>query len=212
MPISDTPAKKCAESSHPSVDPSSATLLFSWGMRLTPSDAELIARCLADDQDAWRRLVERYSALVHSVPRRYGLSRADADDVFQTVFARLVRRLPLIRDHTRVSAWLVQTASRETWRVRNRGRRTAPIDPAALDPAAPDAPTLAEFETEQHVREALLELDPRCRNLLTALFSESPRPSYDEVAERLGIPVGSLGPNRSRCLEKLGRLLQERGI
>lgn len=176
------------------------------------SDAELIARCLADDQDAWRRLVDRYSALVHSVPRRYGLSRADADDVYQTVFARLVRRLPLIRDHSRLAAWLVQTASRETWRVRNRGRRTAPIDPAALDPAAPDAPTLAEFETEQHVREALLELDPRCRNLLTLLFSESPRPSYDQVAERLGIPVGSLGPTRSRCLEKLGQLLQERGI
>lgn len=182
------------------------------GTRLTPSDAELIARCLADDQDAWRRLVERYSSLVHSIPRRYGLSRADADDVFQTVFVRLVRRLPLLRDHSRVSAWLIQTATRETWRVRNRSRRTAPIDPAALEPAAPEAPSLADFEAQQHVREAMLELDPRCRNLVTALFTESPRPSYDEVAERLAIPVGSLGPTRSRCLEKLGRLLEERGI
>lgn len=177
-----------------------------------PSDAELISRCLADDQDAWRRLVERYSSLVHSIPRRYGLAGADVEDVFQTVFARLVRRLPLLRDHSRVAVWLIQTATRETWRVRNRGRRSTQFDAATTDLAAPEDPSLGDVEAEQHVRDAMQELDLRCRQLLTALFSESPRPSYDDVAERLGIPVGSLGPTRSRCLEKLGRLLQERGI
>lgn len=179
---------------------------------MSESDAELIQRCLSNDQNAWRLLVERYSALVHSIPRRFGLSGADVDDVFQTVFTRFTRRLPLLRDHTRVSAWLIQTATRETWRVRKRSRRMPQIAPESIDSAAPDEPALADFETEQQVREALEELDPRCHSLLKALFAESPKPRYEEVAERLGIPVGSLGPTRSRCLEKLGRMLRERGI
>ena len=178
---------------------------------MSPSDSELVVRCLAADQNAWRILVERYSRLVYSIPRRYGLSSADVEDVFQTVFSRFSRRLPLLRDPSRVPAWLIQTATRESWRVRKKTARGVQIDPATIETASPEEPDLADFEREQGVRDALAELDPRCRDLLTALFRETPPPSYETVANRLGIPVGSLGPTRSRCLEKLGSLLKERG-
>ena len=176
------------------------------------SDADLVRRCIEGDQQAWCSLIERYGRLVYSIPRRYGLPAADVDDVYQTVFSRLVNRLPLLRDPTKIHVWLIQTATRESWRVRNRSRRHAQLDGTAENEADVDEPSLSSLEEEQLVRDSMRELDPYCRDLLTGLFCEDPKPSYQKLAARLGIPAGSLGPTRSRCLDKLAKLLRERGV
>lgn len=178
------------------------------------SDPLLVRACLAGDDGAWNELVDRYGRLVYSIPRRLGLSEADAEDVFQNVFVTLLRSLGQLRDQTRLSAWLITTTRRETWRLGRTGARRAEdeLDESlpADDPAALD--DVLRWEREDGVRQAMLRLDGRCRELLTALFLEPATPSYEAVASRLGIPVGSIGPTRARCFKKLDAILRELGI
>lgn len=182
--------------------------------RVHLSDPLLVRACLAGDEAAWEELIDRYGRLVYSIPRRLGLSESDADDVFQNVFVTLLRNLGSLRDQTRLSAWLITTTRREAWRLGRAGSRRAEDelneslpadDPAALD-------DVVRWEREQGVREALRRLDDRCRELLTALFLEPATPSYEVIASRLGIPVGSIGPTRARCFKKLDAILRELGI
>lgn len=178
-----------------------------------PDDPALVAACLAGDQRAWEAVVDRYGRLVYSVPRRAGLSEADADDVFQVVFAAMVRALPGLRDQTRLSSWLITTARRESWRVSARVRAGgAELDEAVPDRAAAPIENVARLEREQAVREAMAGLDPKCRDLLTALFLDPEPAAYGVVAERLGMAIGSIGPTRARCFRKLEPLLREAGI
>jgi RNA polymerase sigma factor (sigma-70 family) len=89
------------------------------------NDATLIRACLAGEQSAWNTLVERYSRLVYSVPRKLGLSDNDADDIFQVVFGIVLRKLETLRDHDRLAAWLIRTTHREAYRLlRSRDRRS----------------------------------------------------------------------------------------
>ena len=184
-----------------------------------PSDAALVARCRAGDAAGWAALVRRYQRLVYTVPRRAGLSEAEAADVFQTAFARLVEHLGRIDDPSRVRAWLVTTARRETLRLLERARRHVPAhgdgeadkDPLAAlaDPAPlPDA-LLAELQQHDRLRRAVERLDARSRAFVELLFLHEPPLAYSEIAARLGIAEGSIGPTRARCLDKLRRLLAE---
>lgn len=182
--------------------------------RAHQADPRLVRACLDGDQGAWDELVERYGRLVSSIPRRMGMSPADAEDVFQNVFLTLYRRLGDLRDQTRLSAWLITTTQRECWRLAKRGDRNAG---AALDDGiADDAPSPAEevsrLELEHAVRDAMRRLDERCRALLTALFLEPTPPAYDALAARLGMPLGSIGPTRARCFRKLEASLRTMGI
>ncbi len=182
-------------------------------------DAALVARCLAGDAAAWTALVHRYQRLVFAIVRSTGLDEHGAADVFQTVFARLVQHLPRIDDPSRLQAWIVTTAKREAILQAQRGQRTVSMtrtgdadDDGAEWDLADDSPTaeaaLDGLQQLHRVRLALDRLEPRQRDLMLMLFSDDdPKPSYDEIAERLGIPVGSIGPTRARCLEKLRRLL-----
>lgn len=185
----------------------------------TDDDATLVARCLAGDAAAWTALVHRYQRLVFAIVRRTGLDEHGAADVFQTVFARLVQHLPRIGDPSRLQAWIVTTAKREAILQAQRSQRTVSMtrsgdadDDGAEWDLADDSPTaeaaLDGLQQLHRVRLALDRLEPRQRDLMLMLFSDDdPKPSYDEIAERLGIPVGSIGPTRARCLEKLRRLL-----
>lgn len=185
----------------------------------TDDDATLVARCLGGESAAWTALVHRYQRLVFAVVRRAGLDEHAAADVFQTVFARLVQHLPRIDDPSRLQAWLVTTAKREAVLQAQRGQRTVSMtrtgdadDDAAEWELADDSPTaeaaLDGLQQVHRVRLALDRLEPRQRDLMLMLFGDDdPKPSYDQIAERLGIPVGSIGPTRARCLEKLRRLL-----
>ena len=178
------------------------------------SDPALVRACIAGNQDAWDELVDRYGRLVYSIPRRHGLSPADADDVFQNVFVVLCRRLSDLRDQTRLSSWLITITHRECWRLGKLTANQTGLDEDApiVDPGAPPAEEEVRWEREQQVREALRTLDERCRGLLTALFLDPDTPSYDEIGRRLSMPVGSIGPSRARCFRKLEAALIELGF
>lgn len=182
-------------------------------------DRDLIAACLAGEPAAWETLVTRYQRLVYSIPMKARLSADDAADIFQSVWLKLYEKLGSLRDHEKLSSWLITTTTREVWRVAARNRRdSAPVSADddeqsnPLEQIAATAP-LADAEREmleqqQIVREAVESLAERCRNLLTMLFYEKDELSYAEIARRMGMPVPSVGPTRARCLEKMKKLLQ----
>ncbi len=180
--------------------------------RVFQSDPALVRACIDGDERAWEELVERYGRLVYSIPRRMGWSETDADDVFQGVFALLLRHLPSLRDQTRLSAWLITTTRRECWRLGRTGSRTDRIDEAMADEAAAPIEEIARSEREQAVRQAMRRLDDRCQGLLSALFLEPDPAAYEAIALRLGMPIGSIGPTRARCLRKLEAFLREEGF
>jgi RNA polymerase sigma factor (sigma-70 family) len=192
----------------------------------TDDDASLVARCRQGEAAAWAALVRKYQRLVYAVVMRVGFDEHGAADVFQTVFARLLQHLPKLDQPDRLQAWIVTTAKREALRVRHVAQRTVSLTrddegdgdggsgaPGIEDTLADDAPlaeeALSDLQQLHRLRLGLDKLDARCRDLLTMLFADDEdRPGYDEVARRLGMPAGSIGPTRARCLGKL-RLLVE---
>lgn len=184
------------------------------------TDDELVQRCRRGEQAAWSTLVRRYQRLVYTVPRRAGLSEDQAADVFQFAFQRLYEHIDRIDDGARVRAWLVTTAKRECLRLLHEARRyVAPAsaaeeedeDPLAQvpDPGPLQDEQLSALQESDRLRQAVDRLDPRSRQFIELLFlQEEPLP-YSEIARRLDIPEGSIGPTRARCLAKLRKLLSE---
>lgn len=198
------------------------------------SNTELVERCLQGDAAAWQELVDRYGRLVHSVPVRYGLTPMEVDDVGQEVFLALAQSLHQLEDPERLSGWLVTTARRTSWRLLQKRRREQITDsgdlldasvPPHVDSAAaddesgyvfasgpPSMQDLIEGWTYQEALQAGLEkMGERCRQLLTLLFLAPEEPSYDEIGEQLEMPIGSIGPTRTRCLQKLRQILEGLG-
>lgn len=176
-------------------------------------DPALIEMCLAGSQDAWTELVRRYSRLVYSIALKSGLDDDGAADVVQDVFTIVLRRLESLRDTERFSAWLITTSHRESWRARKR-RPEQPLDDA-IEPVDDD-PTAAEqviaWEEASIVHRALAKLGGRCQRLLHMLFLQEPRPSYESIADDLGISIGSIGPTRGRCLKGLKGQIEALGM
>jgi RNA polymerase sigma factor (sigma-70 family) len=172
------------------------------------SVAELVEAARAGDQAAWDRLVERFLPLVHSIAARHRLTRADADDVNQTVWLRLVEHLDEIRNPNALAGWIATTTRHESLRLlRLRGRTVLvdPLGPSPLDGQVTSEDLTGDLErAERHhaLREALLELPEDRRTLLMMLLHDPPL-SYGEISERLDIPVGSIGPTRARALAQL---------
>lgn len=182
------------------------------------SDTELLTACRHGDEGAWEALVHRYQRLLYAIPRRAGLDEDAAAEVFQDVFATLLEKLDSIEQPERLQAWLVTTAKRKTWRVIGAERRFAKVDDETevdeeLNKLPDNAPladeTLVQLEEQHRIRRALKSLDDRCRNLLTRLFYTDEMPSYADVAGELGMPEGSIGPTRARCLRKLLQQLEK---
>jgi RNA polymerase sigma factor (sigma-70 family) len=176
------------------------------------SDPALIQACLTGDQRAWDELVERYSRLVYSIPRRYGLSATEADDIFQSVWSIVLRRLEQLQDQTRLSAWLITTTHRECWRQGKMHQRLDELDSSVVDVSRPPTEKVMAWEREQLVRQALQQLGGRCADLLAALFLDPAEPNYEQIAARLQMSVGSIGPTRTRCFKKLEPILVELGL
>jgi RNA polymerase sigma factor (sigma-70 family) len=176
-------------------------------------DAALLSSCLAGDEDAWRTLVERYSRLAWSIALKSGLSEDDAADAVQNVFTITLRRLESLRDTERFSAWLITTSHRECWRIA-RGNSSTPLDelPEPVDPEPASDEIVIAWEHASLVREAMGQLDIRCLVLLESLFLRDERPSYDAIAADLGIAIGSIGPTRARCLQRLKTELEGLGV
>jgi RNA polymerase sigma factor (sigma-70 family) len=184
--------------------------------RAGPVDnTELVRLAAEGDNLAWAALVERYTPLLWSVARAHRLSTADAGDVIQTAWLRLVERLGTLQDPERVGAWLATTVRRECLRVlRRSGRETLDAEAGLLLPGpdadAPDRHVLNEA-THEALRRAIAELPEESQRLLRILFTD-PAPSYAEVAAALGMPVGSIGPTRGRVLERLRKIMAREGI
>ncbi|HET6299546.1 MAG TPA: sigma-70 family RNA polymerase sigma factor [Kribbella sp.] len=172
--------------------------------------ATLVIQAAAGDQEAWSRLVDHYARLVWAVTRSFRLTDSDASDVSQVVWLRLLEHIDRV-DPVRVGAWLVVTTRRECLRVLAFRKRVLltyePDDFAAVAGNEPelDADMLAD-ERAVDVRRALESLPDRWQQLLGMLMADPPAP-YAEISEKLGVPIGSIGPIRGRCLEKLRLLL-----
>ena len=172
--------------------------------------ADLLAAARLGSDEALGQIVTEHSPLLWHVVRATGLSPGDAEDVMQTVWLQLLAHMDEIRAPAALTGWLVVTARREAWRVRAAGRRQLPSDHEALD----ELPDLAAGPQEQVLAEdqrrslwlAIGQLSARCQELLR-IVAFVPRPDYAAVAADLGMPVGSIGPTRGRCLAKLRALL-----
>jgi RNA polymerase sigma factor (sigma-70 family) len=180
------------------------------------SDADLVRRCLAGDRVAWTELLSRYADLVYGLLHKEGLDADACGDGFQEVSVRLWKGLHTLRNVDALLPFLATTTRRVAWRrrVRDRARekREGLRARSEVDPGAEPLATLAALEEEQSVRRALDALADRCRRLLRALYFEPAASDYDAIAERLGIPRGSIGPTRRRCLEGLRRELWALGV
>jgi RNA polymerase sigma factor (sigma-70 family) len=171
---------------------------------------DLVTRARNGDKQAWDALVERYAPLIWSICRRHRLDSADAEDVGQSVWLLLVDHLGNLRDPAALPGWLATTTRRECGRVRRaaRGPRAAGHvpDPQTLpgEQAATADQELLAAERHAALRQALLELPPDCQQLIALLCADPPVP-YAQISARLDIPVGSIGPTRRRCLDKLRR-------
>lgn len=184
------------------------------------ADEDLLQRCRAGQAAAWSALVRRYQRLIYTIPLRAGLGEDVAADIFQTTFARLFENLDRIQNASRVRAWLVTTAKRETLSLLDQQRRRAEQpwhaegDDAEEDPLTqlPDPSPwaeeqLAELQEHDRLRRAVEQLAPRMRQFVELAFLQDEPLSYADLAARLGIAEGSIGPTRVRCLERLRRFL-----
>ncbi len=181
-------------------------------------DATLLRACQAGDAAAWEMLVRRYQRLIYAIPRRAGLNDDLAAEVFQQVCVILFQHLGRIEHPERLAGWLATTARRESLRqLRRENRFVAPNDndaenendPLAQlpDPALLPDEMLERLERQHAVRQAIAQIDERCRTLLTMLFYQTDSPSYTDIAAALKISEGSIGPTRARCLQKLRKIM-----
>ena len=178
-------------------------------MRDDPHVVALVIRASGGEQDAWNELVDRYAPLLYTICTRYRLSNHDIEDVGQSVWLLLVEQLGKLREPAALPGWLATTTARECLRVvraASKAERLATgLDDSVLfvDNAVIDEEILVA-ERNAALRAAFAELPPRCQRLLSMLISDPPH-SYAEIHAELGIPVGSIGPQRARCLERLRR-------
>jgi RNA polymerase sigma factor (sigma-70 family) len=170
----------------------------------------LVTRARGGDKRAWDALVERYAPLIWSICRKHRLSRHDADDVGQSVWMRLVDQLDKIRDPAALAGWLATTTQRECWRLVRAANAPGAVA-GGLDAAIiPDerAGTVEQqlLTAERHaaLREAFTCLPPEGQQLIAMLIADPPV-TYAEISARLGIPIGSIGPTRSRYLNRIRR-------
>jgi len=183
------------------------------GVSGVSTDRELWEAVCRDDSRAWGILVRRYEPLVYTIATRAGLSQAEAADCFQQTWVQLYTHRRKISSPERLSAWLSTTAKRESLRMRRRSARHVELDDSVrlVDPAPLPDEELWAMERRARLDSALDRLDTRCRELLTALFLAPEAKSYDQISADLGIPKNSLGPSRSRCLDKLLNLVKAEG-
>jgi RNA polymerase sigma factor (sigma-70 family) len=173
-------------------------------------DATLVTRCLDGDGRAWTLLVERYGPVVWALARRADLSPDDEAEVFQNTWRVAVEELSKLRERAAFAGWIAQITRHQAMRLR-RGygiaRRSLPhVAKEDIDERHPDE-SLVELETRRAVGSAVERIGRRCADLLRALYYEEPPPAYTEIASRLGMRIGSIGPTRARCLEKLQKEL-----
>ena len=180
-------------------------------------DERLVRACLAGREEAWSALVHRYTRLIYSIPIRNGFSQDDAADIFQQACLKLLESLPDLRQPESLAAWLIKVTTHLCVREAGQRRSLQFSDVEREYADVPDQARLADailrdVDREQMIRQALLDMKPRCRELIRMLFLETPAVPYEEVAKSMGLAKGSIGFIRMRCLSTLRRRLQDLGF
>src|ERR1700722_4345870 len=199
MPVKELPAREAVPQNAPK------------------SDRELVDGCLKRREQDWNLLVDKYKNLVFSIPIRYGFSRDDAADIFQSVCLELIQELPKLRDPEALPKWLMQVTAHKCFHRKAFNNRMVSRDDEDITIPETSAPAeaeinLFEIEEEQMLREAMASLAPRCRDLVHMLFFEEPKRPYQQVAASLGLATGSIGLLRQKCLDHLRKRLDELGF
>ena len=175
--------------------------------------AELVRRAARGDRTAWERLVDQYSRLIWAMTRDFKLAESDAADVVQATWLRLLEHIHRIEYPERIGSWLATTARHECLRHLAARKRVVLVedDHDAFSGATGHQPDVDERilaeERAQAVRAAMSTLPSRSQRLLELLMADPPV-SYTEISDQLGVPIGSIGPTRGRCLERLRLVLQ----
>lgn len=172
-------------------------------------DIAVVQGCLDGHESAWSELVTRNGRLVYSIPLRYRLDAQTCEDIFQDVFATLIKQLPKIRNQQALPKWLITTTHRmcRVWIKKASRRKGEYAEAIESDNAPPDQ--VIRWERQHLVRQALGQLGGRCEQLLATLYQNPTDVRYTDVSEKLDMPVGSIGPTRARCLEKLLLILKD---
>lgn len=173
--------------------------------------ADLVNRAAAGEREAWAALVAQFNGLVWTVIRQHRLGREDAQDTSQVVWLRLLESLGRIREPNRLNAWLVTVTKRECLRQIRLRRPTVPLDDAPLpaDQSRPVEDVVVARHRQREVFAVMRKLGQRCRQLLALCGHKLP---YQDIADVMDMPRGSIGPTRMRCLRELRQLLREAGI
>jgi RNA polymerase sigma factor (sigma-70 family) len=170
------------------------------------SDSDLVKECIRGSEAAWSTLIDKYKNLIFSIPIRYGFSQEDSADVFQDVCMDLLAELPRLREPNALAAWLIRVARNKCYHRKKAQQniQAKEDDPDQVLASQPESQAIiAQIHDEKMLREALVDLSPRCRKLVQMLFFEMPARPYEEVARELQLALGSIGFIRRRCLEKL---------
>ena len=174
--------------------------------------AQLVSAAAGGDERAWHDLFGRFSSIVASVTHAHRLHPPDAADVSQTTWLRFLENLHHLHHPSRAGAWLATTARHECLRVLRRAGRERPTGEATdldrPDHAAPIEEALLEAERTALFWQAFAYLPQRSQELLRLLMQE-PSLSYEQISEAIGIPIGSIGPTRARCVDKLRRRIED---
>jgi RNA polymerase sigma factor (sigma-70 family) len=174
--------------------------------------ARLVRHAASGDKHAWERLVDQYARLIWSITREFKLVESDAADVVQTTWMRLIEHIDRLQHPERVGSWLAATARNECLRnLAARKRLVLAPEDGAFDGPADHEPEIDEAllaeERAEVVREAMAHLPRRWQRLMELLMADPPV-SYAEISDELGLPIGSIGPTRGRCLARLRLLLE----
>jgi RNA polymerase sigma factor (sigma-70 family) len=181
------------------------------------TDERLVKECLSGNEEAWSSLIEKYKALIYSIPVKYRLPSHEAADVFQATCVELLKHLPELREPRALPKWLMQVAHHQCYRWKQQQQRVVSSDDDKSGLPVPETPAIAESlvqqtQEEQMLRDAVAALSPQCRRLVELLFFENPARPYSEVAAELGLAVGSIGFTRQKCMDRLRRNLRDLGF
>ena len=179
---------------------------------MNDNDHELLLKCRQGDPQAFADLMQQYERLVFSIPFNYGFSRAEADDITQNTFVIFIENMERLQDDSNLGAWLATIARRQTWRHFRKKQRETSIDThdeesASMFVVETDFNNLDRQNEVTMLHEALAQINEKCRQLLQALYFDMEQPSYEEIAQTMGMPLGSVGPTRARCLKKLKKIM-----
>ena len=180
------------------------------------SDHALVAECLSGNQEAWTQLLDRYKRLIYASTGRYGFDAQDRHDVFQGVCVEILKSLHSLRNISSLRHWVLTITLRQCYVLlkRKRAERAQEPDETAREVEDHRPNTMQIYlaaERAEKLREAMEELPQRCRMLLELLFF-SEKTSYSELGSRLGLSKDTIGSVRLRCLDKLRKILEDKGF